>query len=167
MAINWSVVRLHEVYLAILNDDSPIIKAMRNVEDHIFIQHYICWWPSITKHSDKQGRVTGKYRITSSRPLGTNFNSSDRHQANAGILLIEPLRTNFSEIRIKIQSPSFMKMHLKMSSGKWRPFCPGGDELICIEIQLHLIKMHFKQLSVNLSWPQCAFVVLRLLDVDF
>ena len=22
-----------------------------------------------------------------------------------------------------------MKMHLKMSSAKWRPFCPGGDEL--------------------------------------
>ena len=21
-------------------------------------------------------------------------------------------------------------MHLKMSSAKWRPFCPGGDELI-------------------------------------
>ena len=24
---------------------------------------------------------------------------------------------------------SFTKMHLKMSSAKWRPFCPGGDEL--------------------------------------
>ena len=23
----------------------------------------------------------------------------------------------------------FKKMHLKMSSVKWRPFCPGGDEL--------------------------------------
>ena len=22
-----------------------------------------------------------------------------------------------------------MKMHLEMSSAKWRPFCPGGDEL--------------------------------------
>ena len=24
---------------------------------------------------------------------------------------------------------SFTKIHLKMSSAKWRPFCPGGDEL--------------------------------------
>ena len=39
------------------------------------------------------------------------------------------LGTNFSEIQIKIQNFSFMTMHLKMSSGKWRPFCPRGDEL--------------------------------------
>ena len=30
---------------------------------------------------------------------------------------------------IKIQNFSFMKMHLKISFAKWRPFCPGGDEL--------------------------------------
>ena len=57
----------------------------------------------------------------------------DRRQAiiwtSAGILLIGSLGTNISEIRIKIQIFSFMKMHLKMSSGKWRPFCPGEDEL--------------------------------------
>ena len=29
----------------------------------------------------------------------------------------------------KIQNFSFMKMHPKASSAKWRPFCPGGDEL--------------------------------------
>ena len=39
-----------------------------------------------------------------------------------------PLGTNFSEIWIKIQTFSFTKMHLKLSSAKW-PFCPGGDEL--------------------------------------
>ena len=42
---------------------------------------------------------------------------------NAGILLIGPLGTNFSEILIEIQTFSFKKIHLKMSSGKWRPFC--------------------------------------------
>ena len=40
----------------------------------------------------------------------------------AGILLIEPLGTNFSEIIIRIQTFSFKKMHLKMASAKWRPF---------------------------------------------
>ena len=45
-----------------------------------------------------------------------------RHQAiirtNAGVFLIGTLRTNFSEILIEIQTFSFKKMHLKMSSGK-------------------------------------------------
>ena len=54
--------------------------------------------------------------------------SPGRRQAiiwtNAGILLIRPLGTN-SEILIVIQTSSFKKMHLKMSSAKWRPFCPG------------------------------------------
>ena len=42
---------------------------------------------------------------------------------NAGILLIGPLGTNFREILIEIYTFSFRKMHLKMSSGKLRPFC--------------------------------------------
>ena len=42
---------------------------------------------------------------------------------NPGLLSIETLGTNFSEILIKIQNFSFMKMHLKISSGKWRPSC--------------------------------------------
>ena len=33
---------------------------------------------------------------------------------SAGIMLIGPLETNFSEISIKIQTFSFKKMHLKM-----------------------------------------------------
>ena len=42
---------------------------------------------------------------------------------NAGILLIGPLRTNFSEILSEIHSFSFKKMHLKMMPVKWHPFC--------------------------------------------
>ena len=60
--------------------------------------------------------------------------SPGRRQAiiwtNAGILLIEPFRTNFSEISIEIHTFSFKEMHLKMSSGKWRPFCLGLNVLI-------------------------------------
>ena len=44
---------------------------------------------------------------------------------NAGILFIGPLGKNFSEILIKIYTFSFKKMHLKMSSGKWRSSCLG------------------------------------------
>ena len=47
----------------------------------------------------------------------------------AGILLIRPLGINFIEILIEINIFSFMKMHLKMASAKWRLFCLGLNEL--------------------------------------
>ena len=53
--------------------------------------------------------------------------SPDQRQAiiwtSAGILSIGPPGTHFNEILIEIHTFSFKKMHLKMSSGKWRPFC--------------------------------------------
>ena len=48
---------------------------------------------------------------------------------NAGILLIGPLGTNFSEICIEIQTFSLRKIRLKMSSAKCRPFCLGLNVL--------------------------------------
>ena len=60
--------------------------------------------------------------------------SPDRRQAiiwtSAGILLIGTLGTKFNEILIEIQIFSFKNIHLKMSSGKWRPFCLGLNVLI-------------------------------------
>ena len=51
--------------------------------------------------------------------------SPGRHQAiiwtNAGILLIGTLGTNLSEILIEIQTFSFKKLRLKVSSAKWWP----------------------------------------------
>ena len=59
--------------------------------------------------------------------------SPGRHQAiiwtNAGIFLIGPFGTNFSEISNKILTSSFKKMHLKLASAKWRPFCLGLNVL--------------------------------------
>ena len=64
--------------------------------------------------------------------------SPGRRQAiiwtNAGILLIGPLATNFSEILIEIHTFSFNKIHLKKSSGKCRPFCLG---LKCVKPWSH------------------------------
>ena len=79
------------------------------------------------------GRVThicvGKLTIIGS----DNGLSPGRRQAiiwtNAGILLIGPLGTKFSEILIKINTFSFKKINLKVSSGKWRPSCLGLNEL--------------------------------------
>ena len=62
--------------------------------------------------------------------------SPGRRQAiiwtNAGILLIGPIGTNFSEILIEILTFSFKKMRLKVSSAKRRPFCLGFNVLRCI-----------------------------------
>ena len=60
---------------------------------------------------------------------------------NARILLIGPLGTNFIEILIGIQTFSFKKMHLKMSSAKWRPFCLGLNVLISETQQLRKWQM--------------------------
>ena len=79
------------------------------------------------------GRMThicvGKLTIIGS----DNGLSPGRRQAiiwtNAGLLLIKHLGTYFSEILIRIQTFSFKKKHLKMSSPKWRPFCLGLNVL--------------------------------------
>ena len=69
--------------------------------------------------------ITGSY----------NGLSPGRRQAiiwtNAGILLIGPLGTNFSENFIEILTFLFTKMRLKVSSAKWRPFCLGLNALMC------------------------------------
>ena len=71
------------------------------------------------------GRVT-HIRVSKLTIIGSdNGLSSGRRQAiiwtNAGILLIRPFETNFSEILIGDQTFSFRKMELKMSV-KWRSF---------------------------------------------
>ena len=79
------------------------------------------------------GRVT--HICVSKLPIISSDNglSPGRRQAiiwtNAGILLIGPLWTNFSEILIEIPILSFKKMRLKESSAKWRPCCLGLNVL--------------------------------------
>ena len=89
---------------------------------------------------DKHFSLTHWGRVTHICVGNLTINGADnglspgRRQAiirtNAGILLIEPLRTNFSEVSIEIHTFSFKKMHLKVSSAKWRPFCLGLNVLI-------------------------------------
>ena len=89
---------------------------------------------------------------------------------NAGILLIRTLGTNFSELLSKIHAFSFKKMHLKMSSAKWRPFCLGLNVLtyglasipdshyitVWMMVKIyHAISFQWSQYSVSL--PQIGF----------
>ena len=73
----------------------------------------------------------------------------------AGILLIGPLRLNFSEFVIKFNTFLLKKMHLKMSSAKWRLFrlglivwsCRLESTVVC------LVDMIFRLHSPILSLP--------------
>ena len=79
--------------------------------------------------------------------------SPGRRQAiiwtNAGILLIGPLWTNFSELLIVIHTFSFNKMHLKMSSAKWRPFCLGLNVLSTVLGHRKRYRCH----HLSCGWP--------------
>ena len=83
------------------------------------------------------GRVTHKCVSNLTIIVSDNGLSPGRRQAitwtNAGILLIGPLGTNFSEIVIGIQTFSFQKMHLKMSSANGRLFSLGLNELMACQ----------------------------------
>ena len=80
--------------------------------------------------------------------------SPGRRQAiiwtNAGILLIGPLGTNFSEILFEIYISLSKKIHLKMSSGKWQPFCLGPNhfsskiclKVICYKSEPHIFRVN-------------------------
>ena len=95
-----------------------------------------CKWscPCILSPLTHWGRVThicvGKLISIGS----DNGLSPGRRQANtwtnAGILLIGPLGTNFSEILIEIQTFSLKKIRLKTASAKRRPFCLGLNMLM-------------------------------------
>ena len=92
---------------------------------------------------------------------------------NAGILLIRLLGTNFNEMLIEILKFSFMKMHLKVSSAKWRPFCLGLNELshwygllcCCPIILLKYLGMtpggnceDYNPGTLSTLWSHCKFV---------
>ena len=97
------------------------------------------------------GRVThiciGKLTIIGS----DNGLPPDRRQAiirtNAGISLIGTLGTNFSEILSKIYTFAFNKMHLKMSSRRWQPFCLG----LCVLTKCMVRDISISKLFSNYS----------------
>ena len=90
--------------------------------------------------------------------------SPGRRQAitwtNVGILLIRPLGTNFSEMLIEIPTFSFKKIHLKMSSGKWRPFCLGLNVLRTCHHYLRCSTSHIACTWALLLW--CFFCGLNI-----
>ena len=118
------------------------------------------WWPSISVGNlTHWGRVT-HICVSDLTIIGSdNGLSPGRRQAiiwsNAGILLIRTLGTNFSEILSAIHTFSFKKMHLKMSSAKWRLFRLGLNELeICVYV---ILTLHGRKSDANCRQLNCTF----------
>ena len=95
--------------------------------------------------------------------------SPGRRQAivwtNDGILLIGPLGTNFGDNLIEIQTFSFKKKHLKVSSAKWRPFCLGLSELNWSNSLLHVLWVKYTPIrKLFLYKLKCAYHICGALD---
>ena len=101
------------------------VNSAENVS--IWWRHYIV---SVLTHWGRKTHICVSKLATIDSDNGL---SPGRRQAviwtNAGVMLIGPLGTKFNEISIEIHIFSFKKIHLKLSSGKWRPFCLGLNVL--------------------------------------
>ena len=93
---------------------------------HTLKHRYLTWlthWGRVTHICVSELTIIGSDNgLSPGRRLAIIWN-------NAGLLLSEPLGTNVSEISIGIQTFTFKKMHLNMSSAKWRPFFLGLNVL--------------------------------------
>ena len=102
-------------------------------EEHLRSHYLYQWWLSLLRHLcvTQLWCLTHWGRVT--HICVSKLTIIGRRQAiiwtNDGILLIGSLGTNFSEILVEIITFSFKKMHLKISSVKWRPFCLGLNVL--------------------------------------
>ena len=128
-------------------------------DNNAFILHgyYNCYWYQghIKTH---WGRVT-PICVSNLTTIGSdNGLSPGRHQAiiwpNAGMLLIGPLGTNFSEILIVIETFSFKKMHLKISSAKWCPFFLGLSVLTTQGARTSAATQRTLDAKITLLWRQ-------------
>ena len=126
----------------------------------------LSWWslmswrqtsgrPSITHWGRLTHMCVGNLTIIGS----DNGLSPARRQAitwtNVEILLIGSLGTNFSEMLIEIHAFSFRKSYLKMSSGKWRPFCLGLNVITTTRTDCGCSVPVHRSIYSPLDSPQC------------
>ena len=150
-------------YVSFHHENKNYIGALSShLQYALWTIHKLCCYCLLTHW----GRVT-HICVTKLTIIGSdNGLSPGRRQAiiwtNAGILLIEPLGTNFSEILIGIQSFSFKKMRLKMSSAKWRPFCLG---LNVLNKDMDKICLYQTTPKLWLGWVMVVMVVISCQNV--
>ena len=130
----WNQITRKKIY--IVNGTAAQTQSLwRN---YFFQKHFLTHWGRVTH------KCVGKLNIIGS----DNGLSPGRRQViiwtNAGILLIEPLGTTFSEILIEIHNLRSRKCIWKHRLEKRRPFCLGLNVLI-----FHNTSMHPYLLNLN------------------
>ena len=140
------------VYMSLKHECQTITRPHHKATSNMISlksQHTLTHW----------GRVTHICVVNLTIIGSDNGLSPGRHQAiiwtNAWILLTGPLATNFIEILIGIQTFLFKKMHLKMSSAKWRPFCLGLNVLTYNSTRVSNVSSSCKT-NLSASWHTCA-----------
>ena len=107
-------------YIIWINNSREVLRR-HGIDTLVHVR--VCMWGCLTHCGWMTHICVGNLTIIGS----DNGLSPGRRQAiiwtNAGILSIGPLGTNFNEIVIEIHLFSFKKIHLEISSKKWRPFC--------------------------------------------
>ena len=120
------------------------------------------------KYLTHWGRVTHICVGTNTNIGSDNGLSPERRQViiwtNAGILLIGPLGTNFSEILITIHTFSFKEMDFKMSSAKWRPCCLSFNVLKTYTMQ---DKASLSSMIDTMAADDLAMISTRRDDAEF
>ena len=115
-------------------------------------------WPVDSFHKNS---LIVKCKITTAHILVRLFDlyiyGTGTRGVNAMILVIEPLGTNSNEILIEIHIFSFNKIHLKMSSGKWRPFC----------LVVRRAGLLWSQQDFEWRWSVPLFKCLTVLEFSF
>ena len=127
---NWQYDSIGSNNGLVLNKRQALSERVMDYSVHLYPTFSLKW---VNVELTHWGRVT-HICVNNLTIIGPdNGLSPGRRQAiiwtNTGMLLIGPLGTNFNEILLEIHTFSFKKIHFKMSSGKWRPFCPGLNVL--------------------------------------
>ena len=132
----------------------------------------VYWWLNISPGLNElihRGRVT-HICISKLTIIGSdNGLSPGQRQAiiwtNAGILLIQTFGTNSSEILNAIHIFSFKKMHLQMSSAKWRLFRLGLNELTDVSLEQYCGGFGENKFNIT-SWNEGLEARCILMDVS-
>ena len=74
----------------------------------------LTYWGRVMHICSSNLTIIGSCRLVVAKPLSASM---------LEYCLIGPLETNFNDILIQIETFSFKKMHLKVLSAKWQPFC--------------------------------------------
>ena len=142
-------VKCHDINLMTLgrwhSNKSKLLVKIKENNQNTCIVYLLTHWDRVTHI------CVSKLTIIAS----DNGLSPGRRQANiwtsAGILLIGPLGTNFSEILIEVITFSFTKMRLKVSSAKWRSCCLSLNVLNATDKYIYLIGMFLACLKINMK----------------